>query len=106
MNNIKLIERLLILFVIFQALLEEADGILNAIDGITTIHGRFYLLQSQLYKTLGETAEYYRSALKFLGCTDIKTLPLAEQREHAKHLAVAALASDGIYNFGELVRFN
>jgi 26S proteasome regulatory subunit N9 len=84
-------------------LLEGAEGFLNQIDGVSPAHGRFYLLQSQLYKTNGETAHYYKSALKFLGCTKITDLSLEEQRDHARHLAVAALVADGIYNFGELV---
>ncbi len=82
--------------------METAEGILNQIDGVSAAHGRFYLLQS-IFGTIGDTVQYYKSALKFLGCTKMTDLTLAEQRDHAKHLAIAALVSDGIYNFGELV---
>lgn len=83
--------------------METADGILTQIDGVSPAHGRFYLLQSCIFKAINDTVQYYKSALKFLGCTKITDLPLDEQRDHAKHLSVAALVSDGIYNFGELV---
>lgn len=72
-------------------------------DGVTSVHGRFYLLQSEMHARLNETADYYKTALKFMGCTDINKLSHDEQRVHAEKLAVAALVADGIYNFGELV---
>jgi len=89
-----------------QETIEVAENILNSIDGVSAAHGRFYLLQSRLYKTTGETAEYYKSALKFLGCTSLTDLSVTEQREHAKNLSIAALIAEGIYNFGELVSFD
>jgi len=67
------------------------------------VHGRFYLLESELHRRLRDTAGYYKSALKFLGCTDLNTLSLESQQKHAEQLAIAALAGEGIYNFGELV---
>lgn len=67
------------------------------------MHGRFYLLQSKYFLGQGNLAEYYKSALKFLGCTPLTELSLSEQREHAKNLAISALVADGIYSFGELV---
>ncbi|OXA59758.1 26S proteasome non-ATPase regulatory subunit 13 [Folsomia candida] len=86
-----------------KEMMETADGILTQIDGVSPAHGRFYLLQSCIFKAINDTVQYYKSALKFLGCTKITDLPLDEQRDHAKHLSVAALVSDGIYNFGELL---
>lgn len=84
-------------------MMETAEEILNQIDGVSAAHGRFYLLQSQIFDAIGDSVQYYKSALKFLGCTKISDLNLTEQRNHAKHLAIAALVSEGIYNFGELV---
>jgi 26S proteasome regulatory subunit N9 len=84
-------------------LIEEVDELLSALDGVTSVHGRFYLLQSELYSTTNETANYYKSALKFLGCTDMSTLSPEAQRTHAKNLILAALTGEGIFNFGELL---
>jgi len=86
-----------------KVILEETDDILRQIDGVTSVHGRFYLLQSRLNQRTGDTAEYYRSALKFLGCTELSTLNLNDQRDHAKNLSIAALSAPDIYNFGELL---
>ena len=76
---------------------------LTAFDGVSSVHGRFYLLQSELYKKMNDTAGYYKTALKFLGCTDLSTLSPEEQRVHARNLILAALTGEGIFNFGELV---
>jgi 26S proteasome regulatory subunit N9 len=84
-------------------MIETAERILNNFDGVSPAHGRFYLLQSRLFKATNETADYYKSALKFLGCTKLSDLSIAEQKVHAKELSIAALTAEGIYNFGELV---
>ena len=76
---------------------------LNAMDGICTVHGRFYLLQSELHRQLNETSEYYRSALKYLGCTPMETLSEKDKRYHAVALTTAAITGEEVYNFGELV---
>jgi 26S proteasome regulatory subunit N9 len=86
-----------------KALLESVDEILKTMDGVSSVHGRFYLLLSELNRRMNETSEYYRSALKFLGCTELSKLSLEEQRVHAELLTVAALVGEGIYNFGELL---
>lgn len=83
--------------------MEEIDEILMKIDGISVVHGRFYHLKSKFHLEQGNLTEYYKSALKFLGCTPLKELPLAEQQDHAKNLAISSLVAAGIYNFGELV---
>jgi len=84
-------------------ILEEVEDMLNAMDGISTVHGRFYLLQSGLHHQLDETSEYYRSALKYLGCTPLETLTLEEKRGHAERLTIAAIIGENVYNFGELL---
>jgi len=86
-----------------KAILEEVDEILRQFDGISEVHGRFYQLQSKFFLDQGNLTEYYKSALKFLGCTPLKDLPLSEQKEHAKNLAISSLVAEGIYNFGELL---
>jgi len=58
---------------------------------------------SQFLRDTGDLTAYYRSALKYLGCTNSKTLPIAEQQDHAKMLAISALVADDIFNFGELL---
>ncbi|KAJ8687443.1 hypothetical protein QAD02_023237 [Eretmocerus hayati] len=86
-----------------KKVIEEVETMLDACDGVTTVHGRFYLLASRLYRLQGKHAEYYRTALRYLGCIDISTLSKPEQEQHAFFLGLAALLGEGVYNIGELL---
>lgn len=48
---------------------------LNNLPGVTSVHGRFYDLSSKYYRIIGNHASYYKDALRYLGCVDIKDLP-------------------------------
>ncbi len=52
---------------------------------------------------MGQHAEYYQEALRFLGCTDMSELSEAEKHDWAFSVGLAALLGQGVYNFGELV---
>lgn len=67
------------------------------------MHGRFYLLASNYYRQQGKHAEYYRTALRYLGCVNLDDLSFKEQMQHAFFLGLAALLGEGVYNLGELV---
>lgn len=86
-----------------KTLVEQARGILETIDGVTTVHGRFYELCSNYHKITGSYNDYYRDALRFLGCVEISTMAVGEQVDRALHLSLAALLGNDIYNFGELL---
>ncbi|XP_064628428.1 26S proteasome non-ATPase regulatory subunit 13-like [Lineus longissimus] len=86
-----------------KKLVEEAQAVLDNIDGVGPVHGRFYELSSNYYKTIGNHAAYYRDALRYLGCTDLEDIPESEQVERAFNLSLAALLGKGVYNFGELL---
>ncbi|XP_064607948.1 26S proteasome non-ATPase regulatory subunit 13-like [Liolophura sinensis] len=86
-----------------KALAEEARTILDGLDGVTSVHGRFYELSSNYHKMMGNHAEYYKDALRYLGCTKLEDIPAEEQEERAFSLGLAALLGNGVYNFGELL---
>ncbi|PVD29250.1 hypothetical protein C0Q70_11847 [Pomacea canaliculata] len=86
-----------------KAVIEECQAILDGIDGVTSVHSRFYELTSNYHKLLGNHAEYYKEALRFLGCVSLKDIPSGEQAERAFNLGLAAVLGDGVYNFGELL---
>lgn len=48
-------------------------------------------------------ANYYRTALLYLACVDLSTMSAVERHRRAYYLSVAALVSNSIYNFGELL---
>lgn len=65
---------------------------------------RFYLLASELYCRSGAHADYYRAALRYLGCTEVEEMDSEAKIKQSFYLGLAALLGEGIYNFGELVR--
>lgn len=86
-----------------KKVIEETEELLNTLEGISDVHGRFYELSSNYYRLIGKHAEYYRDALRYLGCTDLSTIDKEEQKEQAFYLGLAALLGNGVYNFGELL---
>lgn len=84
--------------------LDRAESILDSFDSVETIvHAAFYGANADYYQASLDFASYYRNALLYLACIDIKSLSPAEQRNRAYDLAIAALVSSSIYNFGELL---
>ncbi|KAL6041348.1 hypothetical protein STEG23_007464 [Scotinomys teguina] len=55
------------------------------------------------YQTIGNHVSYYKDAVRFLGCVNIKDLPVSEQQERAFTLGLAGLLGEGFFNFGELL---
>ena len=48
-------------------------------------------------------ANYYRTSLLYLACIDLSSLSEEERHKRAYYLSIAALVSNSIYNFGELL---
>jgi len=86
-----------------KAIIDEVETLLSEVDGVSPVHSSFYLLSSDLYRIQGKHREFYRSSLRFLGCTDINDLSQVEQAKHAFFLSLAALLGDKVFNFGELL---
>lgn len=47
-----------------KKIIDDVETMLDNADGVTSVHGRFYLLASRLYRLQGKHAEYYRTALR------------------------------------------
>lgn len=86
-----------------KKIIEEVEATLDNADGVTPVHGRFYLLASQYYRIQGDHAQYYRTALRYLGCIELDTLKSDVKVQHAFFLGLAALLGEGVYNLGELL---
>jgi 26S proteasome regulatory subunit N9 len=86
-----------------KKIVEETEAQLNELEGVTTVHARFYELSSSYYRTIGDHSEYYKNALRYLGCLKNETLSKKEEHERAFYLGLAAILGEGIYNFGELL---
>jgi len=84
--------------------LDKSEKILDGFDSVETIvHAAFYRVNAEYYQSKAEFASYYRNALLYLACIDLNDLTPAERRSRAYDLSIAALVSDTIYNFGELL---
>ena len=102
--------------------LDEAEKILDSFDSVETIvHAAFYDANASYYqvcpilpvgssaltiralKRKMDFANYYRTALLYLACIDLSSLSAEERHRRAYYLSVAALISNSIYNFGELL---
>ena len=84
-------------------LIRDTQATLDTLDNITSVHGRFYELSSEYHKLMGNHADYYRDALRFLGCVDISEIPASDQADRAFSIGLAAILGKEIYNFGELL---
>ncbi|ORY15899.1 hypothetical protein BCR34DRAFT_622695 [Clohesyomyces aquaticus] len=84
--------------------LDECEKILDGFDSVeTVVHASFYRANAEYYKSKHEFAAYYKNALLFLACIDLEDLDTRERVARAYDLSIAALVSDSIYNFGELL---
>ncbi|XP_060534301.1 26S proteasome non-ATPase regulatory subunit 13 [Cylas formicarius] len=86
-----------------KKIIEEVEATLDNADGVTPVHGRFYLLASQYYRIQGDHAQYYRTALRYLGCIELDSLTEDTKIQQAFFLGLAALLGEGVYNLGELL---
>jgi len=87
-----------------RAELDKAERILDSFDSVETIvHAAFYRVNAEYYQSNLEFASYYRNALLYLACIDLNDLTTIERKSRAYDLSIAALVSDSIYNFGELL---
>ena len=43
-----------------KTIVEEIEGLLAEVEGVGKVHGHYYLLATELYKTEGDHANYYR----------------------------------------------
>lgn len=84
--------------------LDECEAILDTFDSVDTIvHASYYRVNADYYQAKHDFAPYYRTTLLYLACIQLDDLVLQEKQRLAYDLSVAALVSDSIYNFGELL---
>ncbi|KAI1090573.1 hypothetical protein F5B19DRAFT_317945 [Rostrohypoxylon terebratum] len=85
--------------------LDQAERILDSFDSVETkVHAAFYQVNANYYQAKADFASYYRNALLYLACIDLSSLSPDERKARAYDLGIAALVSDSIYNFGELLQ--
>lgn len=84
--------------------LEMCQRILDSFDAVeTVVHASFYKVNADYYHAKQEFASFYKNALLYLACVNLEDLSASERATRAYNLSIAALVSDSIYNFGELL---
>lgn len=84
--------------------LDKCETILDTFDSVEAIvHASFYEVSAAYYQSQLDFANFYRTTLLYLACVDIQSLGEPIRRRIAYDLAIAALVSETIYNFGELL---
>jgi len=87
-----------------RKILEECETILDGFDAVeTVVHAHFYRENANYYQATRDYAAYYKNTLLYLACMESSELSTEEAQDRAYNLSVAALVSDSIYNFGELL---
>ncbi|KAK5072835.1 26S proteasome regulatory subunit [Lithohypha guttulata] len=87
-----------------RELLDKAQVSLDRFDFVENIvHASFYRVNAEFYQSGSDFTSYYRNSLLYLACVDASELSAKERQQRAYNLALAALVSDQIYNFGELL---
>lgn len=86
-------------------IIQESQVILDSLSSVDPlIHGSFYRVCSVYHKVRAEYAPYYKNSLLYLACiNEAQDLSVEDRVERAHDLCLAALLSDKIYNFGELL---
>jgi 26S proteasome regulatory subunit N9 len=84
--------------------LDNAQKTLDKFDFVENIvHAAFYRINADYFSDKGDYTSYYRNSLLYLACISEEDLSSEQQQRRAYNLSIAALVSDQIYNFGELL---
>lgn len=84
--------------------LDKAQTTLDQFDFVeNVVHAAFYRVNADYFQAKGDYTSYYRNSLLYLACIEESELSSKQQQHRAYDLAIAALVSDNIYNFGELL---
>lgn len=84
--------------------LDQAQRTLDKFDFVeNVVHASFYRVNADYFQAQGDYTSYYRNSLLYLACISESDLSAEERQHRAYNLSIAALVSDAIYNFGELL---
>ncbi|KAJ1719445.1 26S proteasome regulatory subunit [Coemansia erecta] len=84
--------------------LEKCQKMIESFANVdSVIHASFYRVCADYYKAKAAFGQYYKNALLLLACIDVQQLSIEDRVQRAYDLAIAALLSDNIYNFGVLL---
>ncbi|KAK6442858.1 26S proteasome regulatory subunit [Oleoguttula sp. CCFEE 5521] len=84
--------------------LDKCETVLDSFDTVEpSVHASFYRVSADYYQSQNNFASFYRTTLLYLACVDLDSVSPDDRHRIAYDLSLAALVSDTIYNFGELL---
>ncbi|KAJ2162812.1 26S proteasome regulatory subunit [Coemansia sp. RSA 552] len=84
--------------------LEKCQKMVEGFSSVDpVIYASFYRVCADYYKAKAAFGQYYKNALLLLACIDVQELSVEDRVQRAYDLTLAALLSDTIYNFGDLL---
>jgi 26S proteasome regulatory subunit N9 len=87
-----------------KVLLDSTKELLAGISsGETVMFSKYYESLSEYHKICGPASDFYKAGLMFLAYTSMEDLSTTRKYELATDMALAALAGENIYNFGEVI---
>lgn len=87
-----------------KKVVEETSVMIDEMTGISPVHARYYQLSSDYHQIMGHHCEYYRDALRYLGCCKTDDEDEETKAKRAFTLSLAALLGESVFNFGELLQ--
>jgi len=87
-----------------KALIDECSTLLDMLAEVDNkIYSAFYETSAHYFKSKADSGEFYKAGLRYLTHTPIDTIAEAQKKELARDLCLAALVTDNIFTFGEIL---
>merc|ERR1712072_1020158 len=87
-----------------KLLLDESKALLEVLaEADNVIFSSFYWTSAQYFKQKEVSGEFYKAALRYLTYTPLESIDQLQKVELARDLCIAALITDNIFTFGELL---
>jgi len=87
-----------------KAKLEEYQSIINNKKSSEAIvFSKYYRALAEFKKVVGPAHEFYAAGIQFLSFTPVEELAVDDRQQLARDMAIAALTSEEIYHFGEVL---
>lgn len=87
-----------------KTLLDEAKALLDVLAEVdSVISSAYYWTSAQYFKKKQASGEFYKASLRYLTFTPLEDVDELQRVELARDLCIAALITDNIFTFGELL---
>eukprot|EP00658_Telonema_sp_P-2_P064200 TRINITY_DN530_c0_g2_i1.p1 TRINITY_DN530_c0_g2~~TRINITY_DN530_c0_g2_i1.p1 ORF type:complete len:437 (-),score=170.09 TRINITY_DN530_c0_g2_i1:331-1596(-) len=87
-----------------KALIDECQGLLEVLAQVDNkIYSAFYETSANYFKHKSSSGEFFKAGLHYLTYTPIEAIDEVPKRDLARDLCLAALVTDDIFTFGEIL---